>query len=112
MKNVFFCEKNNFKIISVLLLYSTESPVEIITLKHEEIITLTIIKICKNAMVVSKPAMSSAKPAMSTFELPVFQNQHFPKIQPTQKHHLKRSKWLFFLVANSPYCVNQESIKK
>ena len=84
-KNV-FCEINNFKIISVLLLYSTESPVEAITLKHEEIITLKIIKICKNAMVVSKPAMSSAKPAMSTFELPVFQNQHFSKIQPSQKH--------------------------
>ena len=38
----------------------------------------------KKAMVVSKRSMSMSKRSMSTFEIPVFQNQHFSKIQPTQ----------------------------
>jgi hypothetical protein len=38
----------------------------------------------KNGMVVSKRYMSMSKRYMSTFEIPVFQNQHFSKNQPTQ----------------------------
>ena len=36
-------------------------------------------------MVVSKRSMSMSKRSMSTFEIPVFQNQHFSKIHPAQK---------------------------
>ena len=76
---MFFCEVNNIQVAYLLQFYSTESPVEAILLKHKGIKTLKKTKFCKNAMVVSKCAMSMSKRAMSTFEIPVFQNQHFSK---------------------------------
>ena len=48
---------------------------------------------CKKAMVVSKRSMSMSKRSMSTFEIPVFQNQHFSKNCYVDQETIKKWKY-------------------